>query len=173
MIKEACWWIYTAVVVGGFIIFGVLAAMQWNSPAEAATLSTDPAHVDQIVKAQPNSCQQRELRAALATVPDTGFEWVWASLSKEAGRTWSSSGTVALATATPCEYIADVVLHEWMHTAGAVGAVDHYEVVADCGAVVLMKEYGHGLVYTHYADEVGGCTPEENQVASDIIKNAA
>lgn len=87
---------------------------------------------------QPTTCQVEVLRQAHQALPyDTSYRWVWARQADYAGMTWFAERTVTLGTDLPCEYVATVVFHEWMHTSGVLD-----EVAADCGGTSLLNAAG-------------------------------
>jgi hypothetical protein len=142
--------------------------------------SATPETPDQLILAQPTVCQEQARAAALASVRDTGFRWVWAELSNAAGLTWDT-GTVALAASTPCDQVASLVLHEWMHTAGSLGPIpglpdqisgtESYEIVADCGSSLLVDSLDDPNTQDvrPYSDAAGGCTEAIDAAALSII----
>lgn len=146
--------------------------------------------------ATPSADQVRMLDDTLALVPALGTQWRWAELDSRGscGLTYHRSRTVLLDPGMKCN-LRGTILHEWMHLAeieyyggntpegtltsdlldedtGRQYVIPVQEVVADCGSLLLLDEFGFKPVTHSYLQRLGGCPPDTLALAREIALDA-
>lgn len=124
---------------------------------------------------EPSQCQAdalSDVRAQLTAKAAWQGEWLWASdLDSDSdawGLTWHRAQRVALDTSVPCDMVASVAIHEWVHV--VVGNPVDEELAADCTVARLAPVLApSAAVYTPYLDKAGVCSDAATATALDVL----
>lgn len=145
--------------------------------------------------ATPSLEQAQVLADTLAMVPALGGDWRWAELDSRGscGLAFHRSRVVLLDPGMKCE-LRSTIFHEWLHLAeieyygggtpdgtvtsdlldedtGKRFVIPVQEVVADCGSLALLDEFGHEPTVHSYLQRLGGCPPDTMALAVEIIEH--